>query len=74
VHRPTNGQASANTAAVARVVLDHPGGKDLPCRARPADPVPGRGGPERRRRPRPDGTGTLDAHEIAHGTRHDTPG
>src|SRR5215211_1941652 len=23
-----------------------------PCRARPADPVPGRGGPERRRRPR----------------------
>jgi hypothetical protein len=28
-----------------------------PCRARPADPVPGRGGPERRRRPRPDGIG-----------------
>jgi hypothetical protein len=32
---------------------------DRPCRARPADPVPGRGGPERRRRPRPDGTGAL---------------
>jgi hypothetical protein len=31
---------------------------DRPCRARPADPVAGRGGPERRRRPRPDGTGT----------------
>jgi hypothetical protein len=31
---------------------------DRPCRARPADPVPGRGGPERRRRPRPDGTGS----------------
>jgi hypothetical protein len=31
---------------------------DRPCRARPAHLVPGRGGPERRRRPRPDGTGT----------------
>jgi hypothetical protein len=49
-------------------------GRDRPCRTRPADSVPGRGGPERRRRPRPDGTGTPDAHEIAHGTRHDTPG
>jgi hypothetical protein len=29
-----------------------------PCRARPADPVPGRGGPERRRRPPPDGAET----------------
>ena len=32
--------------------------KDWPCHARPADPVAGRGGPDRRRRPRPDGTGT----------------
>jgi hypothetical protein len=43
----------------------------LPCPA--GRSVPGRGGPERRRRPRPYGTGTPDAHEIAHGTRHDTP-
>jgi hypothetical protein len=32
-------------------------GCDRPCRARPADPVPSRGGLERRRRPRPNGTG-----------------
>jgi hypothetical protein len=32
-----------------------------PCRARPADPVPGRGGPERRGRPRPNGTGKSDS-------------
>src|SRR4029453_6784601 len=37
-------------------------------------PVPGRGGPECWRRPRPDRTETPDAHEIAHGTRRDTPG
>jgi hypothetical protein len=36
--------------------------------------VPSRGGPERRRRPRLDGTGTPDAHEVAHGTGRDTPG
>jgi hypothetical protein len=30
---------------------------DRPCRARPTDPVPGRGGSEHRRRPRPNGTG-----------------
>jgi hypothetical protein len=33
--------------------------------------VPGRGGPERRRRPRPDGTESPDAHEVAHRTRRD---
>src|SRR4029453_4275121 len=32
---------------------------------RPADPVRGRGGPERQRRPRPDGTGTPEpAHRL----------
>jgi hypothetical protein len=30
-----------------------------PCGARPTDPVPGCGGPERWRRPRPDGTGAT---------------
>jgi hypothetical protein len=49
-------------------------GRDRPCRARPADRslvaedrsaagVRDRTGPE-----------PPDAHEIAHGTRHDTPG
>jgi hypothetical protein len=38
----------------------------LPCPA--GRSVPGRGGPERRRRPRPDGTGTLNAHAVAHET------
>jgi hypothetical protein len=46
-------------------------GSALPCPA--GRSVPGRGGPERRRRPRPDGTGP-DAHEIAHGTGRDTLG
>jgi len=42
--------------SVARLVVVRP---DRPCRARPADPDPARGGPERRRRPRPDGTGAI---------------
>jgi hypothetical protein len=49
--------------------------RDRPCRARPADPVPGRGGPERRRRPRPDGTGPLvRAGSVAHRDRRGTSG
>jgi hypothetical protein len=34
---------------------DDPQGENRPCRARPADSGPGREGPERRRRPRPEG-------------------
>ena len=48
-------------------------GLPWPCCARPADRVPDRGGPERRRRPRPDGTaqrhvdpneGTCEAQQV----------
>ncbi len=46
---------------------------DWPCRARPADPIPDRGGPERRRRPRPDGTGPPSDRQR--GSAHtDAPG
>jgi hypothetical protein len=58
-------------------------GEDRSCRARPADPVPDRGGPERRRRPRPAGTGAAvhggytrsrqveerNGHERSHGSK-----
>jgi hypothetical protein len=48
------------------------GEMDRPCRARPADPAPGRGGPERRRRPRPDGTG--EPRSVLGPCRTGTPG
>jgi hypothetical protein len=40
---------------------------------RPVDPIPATG-PEHPRGPRPDGTGTPDAHQIAHGTHDDIRG
>jgi hypothetical protein len=48
-------------------------GSALPCPA--GRSVPGRGGPERRRRPRPDGTGpSVRAGSVAHRDRRGTSG
>jgi hypothetical protein len=55
------------TSSATRRVEAH--GPDRPCRARPADPIPGRGGPQRRRPSAPgqDRNSRVCSH-LAHGT------
>jgi hypothetical protein len=57
-HSDTAEARSASGLLTRAIGMPHGRGLHRSCRARPADPTPGRGGPERRRRPRPDETRT----------------